>query len=140
MGATALLPAPATPLPSEPRSSLAPPPRLLATRPARRADWPPPLPPPFSNRRFAAAATAAAIIRRAEAVRLGPVPAFPRRDVSPWRQSPWARSPLGGDGAGPVPGPAPAARLRRTAPPVWPPRPPPAAGRSRDPFPSPVRG
>lgn len=74
------------------------------------------------------------------AVRLGPVPALPRCDVSPWRQSPWVRSPLGGDGAGPVRGPAPAARPRRTAPPVWPTRPPPAAGRSRDPSPSPLSG
>lgn len=62
-----------------------------------------------------------------------PLPLVPQPDSSPWKPSPWARSPLGGEGVGSVLAPAPAARPRRTAPPVGPR---PAAGRSRHPSPS----
>lgn len=103
----------------------------------QRADWLPPPPPPFSNRRFAAAA----VFRRRHfppsgsgAVSSGfPLLLVPQPESSPWKPSPWARSPLGGEGVGSVLGPAPAARPRRTAPPVGPR---PAAGRSRHPSPS----
>lgn len=96
----------------------------LRRRHFQTAGSPPPLflPPPFSAER-----------KRCGVVRSGPLPPVPQLDSSPWKPSPWARSPLGGEGVGSVLGPAPAARPRRTAPPVGPR---PAAGRSRHPSPS----
>lgn len=114
-------------LPPSPRRPQATPPRLLIGHRRQR-------------RHFQTAAAAAAIYPRAEAPPLPapvtvsiPIPGVHphSRCPSPWRNTPGARNPLRGDGAGPAP------RPQRAAPPAWPLL---AAGRSRDPAASPREG